>query len=112
MEYGFLEVLIIFILIALVIALAVLIIRIPITIAKNRKLDESELSIITLLSWLGLLLGVTWIVALIFALAWKGDALSDSRNLDKLEKLSRLYKQKVISKSEYENMKKKILGTK
>jgi membrane protein CcdC involved in cytochrome C biogenesis len=99
-------------LMALVIVLGILIIRIPVVIAKNKNLDEGELSTITLLSWLGILLGITWVIALVFALVWQGNALSDVSNLDKLERISKLYKDKVISKKEYEAMKNKLLGIK
>ena len=89
------------------ILLAIAILRIPIMIADARGITGENRKTIVLLSWLGLILGITWIIALVFSLVWGEDTSSD--NLDKLDKLSRLYKSKAITKSEYEKMKKKLL---
>jgi hypothetical protein len=79
-------------------------------IANSRGITGSKKTTIAILSWLGVFFGVTWIVALVLSLVWKGDALIDSSNLDKLEKLAKLYKDKIISKQEYESLKSKIIS--
>lgn len=43
------------------------IINIPINIAKNKGVTGGNLTAITILSWLGLFFGITWIIALILA---------------------------------------------
>ncbi len=81
---------------------------IPIMIANARGICGTEKTIIVVLSILGIFFGVTWFVALILSLVWRGDCLGGDE-LDKLEKLSKLYKDKVITKSEYERMKSRLL---
>jgi hypothetical protein len=56
--------------IVLVIAFFIFIIRIPIIIAKSRKITGSDLTTIAVLSWISLLVGVTWIIALVLAFAY------------------------------------------
>lgn len=87
----------------------VFLICIPIMIANARGLTGGEKTTVIILSWLGIFFGVTWIVALILSLVWRGDVLSDLDNLDKLEKLARLYKEKAITEKEYKAMKAKLL---
>lgn len=87
----------------------------PVMIANARGIGGSQKTIIAVLSWLGLLFGITWLVALILSLVWTGDCSqcqscqTCGSQLDELEKLAKLYKSKVISKTEYEKMKKKLL---
>lgn len=50
------------------IALCVWLIKLPIKIAKNRNIKGNILNTIKVLSWLGIFLVFTWIVALIMAL--------------------------------------------
>lgn len=102
------------ILIIFVIVLFVLVIRLPIVIAKSRGVSDDELTAISILSWLGLICGVTWIIALVLSLIYQPSKWidKDSLNLDKLEKLHSLMKKKVISKKEYEEERKKILKKK
>lgn len=82
---------------------------IPIMIANARGICGGEKTAIIILSLMGVLFGVTWIVALILSLIWQGSGVEDVDNLDKLEKLSRLYKDKAITKDEYEKLKSKLL---
>ena len=57
--------------------------------------------------------GITWFAALILSLASHGDGnCSCGSRLDDLEKLAKLYKSKVISKTEYDKMKAKLLNNK
>ena len=86
---------IIFLIIAtLIIALVIWVTTIPITIAKSRGITGSELSTISCLSWLSLLVGLTWIIALVLALTYKPKRWVDkdkgSTNLD-LDALDKLY---------------------
>ncbi len=99
-----------FLFMVLLILLCIGFICIPIAIANARGITGGEHASIVLLSWLGIFFGVTWIVALILACVWHGDKNTATDNLDKLEQLSRLYKSKAISKSEYEKMKRKLMG--
>ena len=104
--------------IAIVLALivAILIIRIPIVIAKNRGITGGDLTTIGLLSWLGIFFGVTWVVALILAFIWSSEirvAVQDGRaadDIDRLEKLHKLKKSGAISQKEFDTEKKKVLG--
>jgi len=63
MRGGFWEVLLIVILLWLFYT----IINVPISIAKGKGIRGSNLTAITILSWLGVFLGITWIIALILA---------------------------------------------
>lgn len=90
-------------LIAIVVFLLVFIsivclVGLPIFIAYNRQLDRTNKILIVILS----LFGFTWFIALILSLLLEKD-----NNLDKLEKLANLYKNKVITKAEYETLKDK-----
>ncbi len=89
--------------------LCIAIICIPIMIANARGICGSEKTAIIVLSWLGIFFGITWIVALILSIIWHGSCVAGD-DLDKLEKLARLHKDKVISKDEYEKMKSKLLS--
>ncbi len=104
---------------ALVAALIIFIIRIPIIVAKSRGVGGSELSTITLLSWCSLLIGVTWIVALVLALVWqpkqwidKGSSsdVSSADVVDTLAKLGELRDKKIITRDEFDAEKKKVLS--
>ncbi len=103
------EFLLVFAVVLLGVMLCVGFISIPIFIANARGLCGAERSAIVVLSCLGIFFGITWFVALILACVWRGDCPLGGTNLDKLEKLARLYKDKVITKSEYEKMKAKLL---
>jgi hypothetical protein len=78
-------------------------------IANARGIVGGNKTAIVVLSWLGIFFGVTWIVALILSLIWNGETIIDGTSLDKLEKLSKLYKNKVITRAEYEEMKSKLI---
>lgn len=82
---------------------------VPIMIAEARGISGGSKLTIAILSWFGIFFGVTWFVALILSLVLSGNSLYYTDNIDKLEKLSKLYKSKVISKEEYEKMKAKLL---
>lgn len=92
------------------IALICMFLYIPILIANSRGVSGGERIAIIVLSWLGIFFGITWIIALIMSLACSGTPTICSDNLDSLEKLSRLYRQKMISKKEFEELKSKILN--
>lgn len=83
---------------------------IPILIANARGICGGEKTTISILSWLGIFFGVTWIVALILSLLWRGECGIGETNLDKLEKLSRLYANKSITREEYNALKSKLLS--
>lgn len=99
-----------FIIMFALVMLCIAIICIPIMIANARGICGSEKTAIIVLSWLGIFFGITWIVALVLSIIWRGQCFAGSDNLDRLEKLSRLYKEKVISKDEFEKMKSKLLS--
>ncbi len=106
----------VFIFILLIIALGILFLQIPVMIAKNRGITGSELSTISILSWLSILLGITWFIALILALVyqpknWVGkDEDMSETDLNKLDKLYELKRKGVISDTEYECEKSNILN--
>lgn len=103
-----LELIMAFLILFCLVVLCVAFLYIPIMIANARGINGTEHTVIVVLSILGIFFGLTWFVALILALVWGGDNLSGDA-LDKLEKLSKLYKDKVITKAEYERMKSKIM---
>jgi len=107
----FIEYLALFLMFMLICAFVCAIICIPVMIANARGICGGQKTIIMVLSWLGIFFGVTWIVALVLSLAWHGDGTGYccGGRLDDLEKLAKLYKSKVITKSEYEKMKAKLL---
>ncbi len=98
-----------FFLFFMMIVLLIGLINIPIMIANSRGICGGEKITITILSWLGVFFGVTWVIALILSLLWRGECAVGATNLDKLEQVARLYRTKAITKSEYEKMKSKLL---
>ena len=96
----------------IVVALLCAFICIPIMIAGSRGINDGRRVLIAVLSWLGIFFGVTWVVALVLSLAFPGENCACcGDNLDRLATLSKLYRDKAITKSEYETMKAKLLGT-
>ena len=111
-----------FILIALVvIAIIVAIIEIPMSIAKARGITGQQYTIIAILSWCGLIVGVTWFIALIMSLVCTNDTTSPiiklggtgagtTNNLEALEKLYELKEKGIITAEEYADQRNKLLG--
>ncbi|MCL2018062.1 MAG: SHOCT domain-containing protein [Alphaproteobacteria bacterium] len=98
--------------IALCVLFLILLLRVPIMIAKSRGIWGNNLTIIAILSWLGLIFGITWVIALIFALVWSGDAdlaAKDLADMEKLDKLHKLKQRGAITQKEYDVQKRKIL---
>lgn len=101
-----------------IIVFCVWIVNIPGKIAINRGISGGELQTIKILSWCGLFWGITWFIALGLALVWepknwvsKEQAAEDNTSdLEKLEQLHRLYKSKVLSESEYKQLKQELLN--
>lgn len=87
----------------------VFLVTIPIMIAKARGVTGGALTTVVILSWLGIFFGVTWVIALILSLVFDGNSYRDVDNLDRLEKLGRLYKEGAINKKEFETMKAKLM---
>lgn len=94
-----------------IIYFVILFIRIPIIIAQNRGVSGGDLAVVSILSWLGILFGLTWIVALVLSLLYDGTAQKNSAGIDvdELGKLYDLKKKGAITPAEYEQYKKKIL---
>lgn len=90
------------------VTICIAVLAIPVMIANARGVGGGTYTAIILLSVFGIFFGITWFIALIMSLVCRGDVFIGDE-LDKLEKLSKLYKEKVISKSEYEKMRAKIL---
>ena len=84
---------------------------IPILIANARGICGAEHTTIVVLSILGVFFGITWLVALILSVVWRGECMVEE-DLDRLEKAAKLYKSKAISKEEYEKIKSKLLSRK
>jgi hypothetical protein len=104
----------IFAIVVLCIAAFVFLVQVPIYIARGRGISGSELTTIIVLSWCGLFLGVTWIVALVLALVWQPGQWIDKSGTggdvaDKIEKLHKLKQRGVITAREFDLQKKKLL---
>ena len=56
--------------IVLAVAFLIFIIRIPIIIAKSRKITGSDLTTVAVLSWCSLLFGITWFIALVLSFVY------------------------------------------
>ena len=89
------------------IVFAIVILYIPIKIADARGIRGGVRTAIVVLAWLSILFGFTWFVALVMSLCCVAEC--DTDNLNKLATAARLYKDKAISKAEYEKLKKKLL---
>ena len=87
-----------------------IIIYIPIKIAKIRGIKNSELKTITILSWFGLLFGITWVVALVLALIYQPKK-SQIQSTEILLKLNELKEKGIITQKEFEEQKKNLLSS-
>ena len=99
------------------------IISIPISIAKNRGIKDSELTTITILSWAGLLFGITWFIALALSLIYKpkkwieenipveNKQIISTDNVEKLLKLNELKEKGIITQTEFDEQKKNLLSS-
>jgi uncharacterized membrane protein len=110
MKIGFFEILILLVVIPLIIML----IRWPVRIAKQRNLPDGTISTIGVLSWLGIFMGITWVIALFVALMAMPETMetkniNPDEDIDKLAKLHKLKKSGAITATEFEKQKKKIL---
>lgn len=108
----------IFTIAVLCIVLLIFLIQIPVLIARGRSLSASDITTITILSWFGLIFGVTWFVALVLSLVWLSEISQEHGKYnkstggaaDQLEKLDKLKQRGVITQKEFETEKKKILS--
>jgi hypothetical protein len=95
------------------IIIGIFLIRIPIIIAKNRNLAPSDITYIAILSWVGIFFGITWLVALVWAILGNKlepiPELRASDSLEALKKLSELKNQGLLSESEFAEKRKKLL---
>lgn len=114
------EILLIYLIFFIIIGIiAYWIIQVPIMIAKNRGISGSELSTISILSWCSLIVGITWIIAIILSLVWKpnnwvekktpSETIMPKDNLETLEKLSALKDKGIITDAEFKKEKQKIM---
>lgn len=100
----------------IIIAIIIGITTVPIYIAKSRGITGRELTTITILSWAGLIIGITWIIALVLSLTYQPNNWIDKNkgktniDLDGLEKLYRLKKNGVLSQTEFNREKKRLMG--
>lgn len=106
-----LEVIFAFLIMFSITVLCVAFLSIPILIANARGICGAEHTTIVVLSILGVFFGITWLVALILSVVWRGECMVEE-DLDRLEKAAKLYKSKAISKEEYEKIKSKLLSRK
>jgi hypothetical protein len=110
---------------AIISFIAYWVVQIPIMIAKNRGISGSELNTVVILSWTGIFIGITWLIAIILALVWqpekwidKAKAATDENEvdtheiseLDKLEKLNELKEKGILTQEEFDTQKKAILN--
>lgn len=111
----------IFAIAALCIVALVFLIQVPIMIARGRGISGPELTTIIVLSWCGIIFGVTWLIALVLAIVWKpeswikkcdecGAPIKSQDAAGQLEKLHKLKQRGIISQKEFDAQKKKILA--
>lgn len=88
-------------------------IRLPIIIAKKRGVAGADLATISILSWLGLVIGITWVVALVLSLVYNTSVQIKQEkrfiSADELEKLYTLKQQGVLSQAEFDSYKQRVL---
>ena len=104
---------------AVIIFIYYLLVQVPIKIAENRGISGGELNTIKTLSWCGILIGITWIIAIILSLVWQPTNWVEKKtpnekiilqgNIDVLERLSVLKEKGGISEQEFKKEKDKIL---
>jgi CBS domain containing-hemolysin-like protein len=110
------EILLILLLVVLFFVVFFWFLLLPASIAEKRGVSSEELTTIKVLCWCSLLLGITWLVALVLALVWQPQKWTDKDkgktniDLDGLEKLYNLKKKGVITKAEFDREKKKLMG--
>lgn len=93
--------------IVFILVFVVLFFMLPIMVANSRGISGGQKTTIVILSCFGVFFLVTWFVALVLALVYAPD--TKKCDLDKLEQIARLYKERVITKQEYEKMKSELL---
>lgn len=93
----------------------VFLLLLPMDIAKNRGVSKEKRRYITVLSFLGLIFVVTWIVALILACVFPSEKEENEKHtngndyLFKLNKLGELKQKGVLTDEEFEEEKHKLL---
>lgn len=100
--------------ILLLLVIGIWLIRIPIIIAQSRSVKASALSGISVLSWLGIFFGITWVAALIWALVEHPEQTQQTQsgkndNIDAIEKLGQLKEQGLLTQDEFEKKKAQLL---
>jgi len=97
-----------------ILALALCVIWLPITISKKRGLDSEQKTGVACCTILGIFFFPLWIVGIVLACVLKPKVVEDKKDddtdLERLEKLHTLYKNKVITKAEYDKQRKKIMA--
>ena len=100
------------------VVLLIWLLQLPGAIAEYRGIKDPELTTINILGWFGVLLGVTWFIALALSLIYQpkkwvdGTATAEktsSEGMDLLLKLKDLQEKGVITQEELEKQKEKIL---
>ena len=94
-------------------------IKLPINIAKKKNLSDSDVSVIKMVSWSTIFIGIGWIIALIMVYVKKpktkdtindNDKIDYNNNLDALEKLNMLKEKGIITEEEFKIKKEKIIN--
>ena len=85
-------------------------INVPVNIAKKKNIKENDIFIIKILSYCGIFFGITWFIALFLSLFWNNyQDISNKSNIDEIEKAYNLFEKNIISKEEFEKIKKRNL---
>lgn len=96
-----------------ILALVLYIVWLPVIIAKKRGLDGDQKTGIACCAILGIFFFPLWIVGIILACVLKPKVIEEKdgdTDLERLEKLHTLYKNKVITKAEYDKQREKIMA--
>lgn len=88
-------------------------------IARGRGIYGPEMTTIIVLSWCGIIFGVTWLIALVLAIVWRpenwikkcdGCGAQSQDTAQQIERLHKLKQRGIISQKEFDAQKKKILA--
>ena len=108
-----------FVALLLLLVVAFWLLRIPVKIARHRGMSERDIHMISILCWVGVLLGVTWIAALVWAIIGEKECAVLTQGIEanhpkedivnSIEKLCDLKNKGAITEEEFREKKEQLL---